>query len=211
MGVLDNLKKVRGKEKKRRGRGTSSGVGGTSGRGHKGERSRSGKKISPWFEGGQTPLYRRLPKRGFRNPSSVEYQILNVGDLNKLEDGTVVNKVLLYEKGFVKRNKAIKILGNGELTKKLTIEDIKVSKSAKDKVEARGGSVVVIEKKLEEAKPEEIEEIKGSENNIKKEETDKEGEIKEEDARVEEKEEVIMEEKVEEEVEEEVEKDSGEE
>ena len=129
---------------------------------------------------------------------------MNVGDLNKLEDGAVVNKVLLYEKGFVKRNKAIKILGNGELTKKLTIEDIKVSKSAKDKVEARGGSVVVIEKKLEEGKPEETEKIKGSENNIKKEKSDKEGEIKEEDAQVEEKEEVIMEEKVEKEVEKEV-------
>ncbi|OYD16146.1 50S ribosomal protein L15 [candidate division WOR-3 bacterium JGI_Cruoil_03_44_89] len=141
MAELHNLKKIKGKPRKRRGRGASSGVGGTSGRGHKGAGARAGKKISPWFEGGQTPLYRRLPKRGFHSPSPVDYEVVNVKELNKFEDGTVVNEELLRTSGLVKRKNPIKILGDGELTKKLTVEGLKVSTSAKEKVEARGGKV----------------------------------------------------------------------
>ncbi len=146
MAELHNLKKINTKEKKRRGRGASSGVGGTSGRGHKGERARAGKKISPWFEGGQTPLYRRLPKRGFRNPSAIVYEVVNVKQLNKFEDGTVVNEKLLRTSGLIKKKKPVKILGDGELTKKLTIEGIKVSASAKEKIEARGGRISINDK-----------------------------------------------------------------
>lgn len=141
MVELHNLKKIKGKTRKRRGRGASSGVGGTSGRGHKGTGARAGKKISPWFEGGQTPLYRRLPKRGFHNPSPGDYEVVNVKELNKFEDGTVVNEKLLRTSGLVKRKNPIKILGDGELTKKLTVEGLKLSTSAREKVEAMGGKV----------------------------------------------------------------------
>ncbi len=142
MTELHNLKKINTSEKKRRGRGASSGVGGTSGRGHKGERARAGKKISPWFEGGQTPLYRRLPKRGFHNPSAVGYEVVNVKELNRFKNGTVINEQLLRTSGLVKRKRPIKILGDGKLEKKLTVDGLKVSMSAKEKIEAKGGSII---------------------------------------------------------------------
>ena len=143
MAELHNLKKVCTKEKKRRGRGASSGVGGTSGRGHKGEKSRTGKKISPWFEGGQTPLYRRLPKRGFRNPFSKEYQVVNLEKLNRFDDDTVVDDRLLRGSGMVKRRMKIKILGDGVCEKKLIIKGLLTSKKAKEKIEAKGGSIII--------------------------------------------------------------------
>jgi large subunit ribosomal protein L15 len=146
MAELNNLKKIKTRVEKRRGRGASSGVGGTSGRGDKGEGARAGKKISPWFEGGQTPLYRRLPKKGFHNPSAVVYEVINVKELNRFEDGTVVNEELLRTSGLIKRKTPIKILGEGKLTKKITIEGIKVSMSAKKKIEARGGRISLNDK-----------------------------------------------------------------
>lgn len=168
MAMLENLKKIVTKEKKRRGRGASSGVGGTSGRGSKGEKARTGKKISPWFEGGQTPLYRRLPKRGFTNPSSIDYEILNVADLNRFEDGSVINEDLLRDEGLLKKNKKAKILGSGVLVKRLTVEDVKLSRSAKEKIEGVGGTVVTgIAKKEEVEQTEEVmaEKPEGEEKN----------------------------------------------
>ncbi len=173
--MLNALKKISRKKRKRRGRGVSSGVGGTSGRGNKGERSRAGKKISPWFEGGQTPLYRRLPKRGFKNPVAVDYEILNICDLNRFDDGTVISEEYLYDKGLIKMGRRVKILGKGGLNRKLTIEGIRLSSSAKDKIEAAGGSVVL--ETVEEKQPKEETEKgreKGEEGVEKKEKEEKE-------------------------------------
>jgi large subunit ribosomal protein L15 len=131
---LNDLKPARGakKKKKRVGRGTSSGFGKTCGRGHKGQKSRSGGTKGPRFEGGQTPLYRRLPKRGFKNyPFKKEYAILNVSDLAKFEGE--VNKEALKVSGL------LKILGNGEIKKALTVKADKFSKSARKKIEGAGG------------------------------------------------------------------------
>ncbi|MCD5383539.1 50S ribosomal protein L15 [candidate division WOR-3 bacterium] len=141
MAELHKLVKVCKKEKKRRGRGTSSGVGGTSGRGHKGQKARAGKKISPWFEGGQTPLHRRLPKRGFRNPFSVRYEVVNVGELNRFEDETIIDDNLLRKSSLANRKRKIKILGDGELEKRLIIKGLMTSKKAKEKIESKGGRV----------------------------------------------------------------------
>ncbi|GBG95360.1 50S ribosomal protein L15 [Ligilactobacillus salitolerans] len=125
------------------GRGTSSGNGKTSGRGQKGQKARS--KVRLGFEGGQMPLFRRMPKRGFNNINRKEYAILNVETLNKFEDGAEVTPVLLVESGLVKNaNDGIKILGNGELTKKLTVKANKFSASAKAAIEAAGGQTEVI-------------------------------------------------------------------
>lgn len=133
------------KETKRLGRGTGSGQGKTAGRGQKGQKSRSGKKPRPGFEGGQMPLYRRLPKRGFTNIHKKEYAIINIDELNRFEDNTIVTPELLVEEGIVKKlASGVKVLGNGEIEKKLTVRAHKFSKSAVEKIEASGGKVEVI-------------------------------------------------------------------
>ena len=134
------------KTSKRLGRGTGSGLGKTSGKGHKGQNARSGGGVRPGFEGGQLPLFRRLPKRGFSNAMfKTEYATINVSDLEKFEDGAVVTPELLKEMGIVKSQLAgIKVLGNGELTKKLTVKANKFSASAVEKIEAIGGKAEVI-------------------------------------------------------------------
>ena len=127
------------------GRGSSSGNGKTSGRGQKGQKSRSGGGVRLGFEGGQTPLFMRLPKRGFTNINRKDFAIVNLDVLNRFEDGTEVTPTTLIEAGIVKDAKSgIKILGNGELTKKLSVKAAKFSKSAQTAIEAAGGSVEVI-------------------------------------------------------------------
>ena len=134
------------KERKRLGRGTSSGTGKTSGKGHKGQNARTGGGVRPGFEGGQTPLFRRLPKRGFSNAMfKTEYAVINLSDLNKFEDGAIVTPELLKEMGLVKKQlSGIKVLGNGTIEKKVTVKANKFSKSAVEKIEAIGGKVEVI-------------------------------------------------------------------
>ena len=134
------------KTSKRLGRGTGSGLGKTSGKGHKGQNARSGGGVRPGFEGGQLPLFRRLPKRGFSNAMfKKEYATINVSDLEKFEDGAVVTPELLKEMGILKKQLAgVKVLGNGELTKKLTVKAHKFSSSAVEKIEAIGGKAEVI-------------------------------------------------------------------
>ena len=127
------------------GRGLGSGLGKTSGKGQKGQKSRSGGVKRPGFEGGQRPLYLRLPKRGFYNKFGKDYVEINVSVLNRLEDGTVVEPVMLIEEGVVKNIRdGIRILGNGELTKKLTVQAMGFSKSAEEKIVAAGGKIEVI-------------------------------------------------------------------
>ena len=132
--------------KKRVGRGSGSGLGKTSGRGQKGQKARSGGSINPVFEGGQLPLYRRLPKRGFSNyPFKKEYAVINLSDLNIFEDGTVVTPALLKERGIVKKQlSGIKVLGEGQLEKKLTVQAHKFSKNAIDKINESGSKAEVI-------------------------------------------------------------------
>ena len=126
---------------KRLGRGTSSGHGKTAGKGHKGQNARSGGGVRPGFEGGQLPLFRRLPKRGFSNAQfKVRYATINVSDLDKFEDGAVVSPELLKEMGIIKKQlSGIKVLGNGNLTKKLTVKAHKFSAVAVEKIEKMGG------------------------------------------------------------------------
>lgn len=132
--------------KKRVGRGPGSGLGKTCGKGQKGQKARSGASINPVFEGGQLPLYRRLPKRGFSNHLfRKEYAVINVEDLNKFENGTVVTPALLKEKGIIKKQlKGIKVLGNGKLEKKLTIQAHKFTTSALEKIKESGSKAEVI-------------------------------------------------------------------
>ena len=133
------------KARKRRGRGTATGQGKTGGRGMNGQKSRSGGGVRLGFEGGQMPLYRRLPKRGFTNIFGTVYTTLNVGDLNRFDAGTEVTPELLIEKGVLKQVKdGVKILVSGELTKGMTIKAHKFSKSAVEKIEAAGGKAEVI-------------------------------------------------------------------
>ena len=135
---------VEKKSRNRVGRGIGSGNGKTAGKGHKGQKARTGGKIRRGFEGGQTPLYRRIPKRGFNNIFSTEYACVNVSDLERFEDGTVVNMELLVKEGIVRRELAgLKVLGNGTLTKKVTLEAKKFSNAAKEKIEAVGGKIEV--------------------------------------------------------------------
>lgn len=144
---LHELKPAEGsrKERKRVGRGMASGHGKTSGRGHKGQKARSGGGVRPGFEGGQNPLYRRLPKRGFKNPFRKEYAIINLDTLNRFEEGTNVTPELLIEKGIVKNVRhGIKVLGNGEINVKLTVSAHKFSQSAVEKIEAAGGKTEVV-------------------------------------------------------------------
>lgn len=125
----------------RKGRGTGSGNGKTAGKGHKGQNARSGGGVRPGFEGGQIPLYRKLPKRGFKNaPFKKVYAIVNVEALNNFEDGTVVDAALLLENRVIRKElDGLKVLGNGELTKKLTVKAAVFSATAKEKIEAAGG------------------------------------------------------------------------
>ena len=128
----------------RKGRGPGSGNGKTAGKGHKGQNARSGGGVRPGFEGGQIPLYRRLPKRGFNNIFVKQYAIINVQDLNVFEDGATVSIDTLIENGIVKKAyDGLKVLGNGELSKKLTVEAAVFSASAKEKIEAAGGKTEV--------------------------------------------------------------------
>ena len=130
---------------KRLGRGSGSGLGKTSGKGHKGAKARSGGGKRPGFEGGQMPLTRQLPKRGFTNIFAKEYAIVNVEDLEIFENGTVVTVEMLVEKKIVRKElDGLKILGGGELTKKLTVKAVKFTGSAKEKIEAVGGTAEVI-------------------------------------------------------------------
>ena len=130
---------------KRLGRGTGSGLGKTSGKGHKGAKARSGGGKRPGFEGGQMPLTMRLPKRGFTNKWRTEYVAINVDRLEVFEDGQVVSPVELIEMGIIKKiEDGVKIMGNGELTKKLTVRATKFTASAKEKIEAVGGKAEVI-------------------------------------------------------------------
>ena len=126
------------------GRGTGSGLGKTAGKGHKGQKARSGGSIRRGFEGGQTPLYRRIPKRGFKNHFAKEYAVVNVCDLERFENDTVVNADLLISEGLIKKElDGVKVLGTGDLTKKLTVVAKKFSDSAKSKIEAVGGKIEV--------------------------------------------------------------------
>lgn len=144
---LHELRPAEGAKKspKRIGRGTGSGWGKSAGKGQKGQNSRSGGGVRPGFEGGQMPLYRRLPKRGFTNIFAKEYTCINIDRLNIFEDGTEVTPELLLQTGMVKKlNDGIKILGNGNIEKKLTVKANKISKAAAEKIEAAGGKVEVI-------------------------------------------------------------------
>ncbi len=131
---------------KRLGRGSSSGTGKTSGKGHKGQKARSGGGVRPGFEGGQLPLYRRIPKRGFSNADfKIRYATINVSDLNRFEDGTTVSPELLKETGMIKNQlNGIKVLGSGTLSKKLTVRAHKFSETAKKAIETVGGKAEVI-------------------------------------------------------------------
>ncbi|MEH7300501.1 MULTISPECIES: 50S ribosomal protein L15 [Neobacillus] len=144
---LHELKPAEGsrKERKRLGRGIGSGQGKTAGKGHKGQNARSGGGVRLGFEGGQTPLFRRLPKRGFTNVSRKEYAVVNLDALNRFEEGTEVTPELLIETGVVSNEKAgIKILAKGNVEKKLTVKAHKFSSAAKEAIEAAGGTTEVI-------------------------------------------------------------------
>ena len=144
---LHNMKPAEGarKQRKRVGRGTGSGHGKTSGRGHDGQNARSGGGVRLGFEGGQIPLFQRLPKRGFTNINRKEYAIVNLETLNRFEDGTEVTPELLIESGIVSNAKSgIKILGNGILEKKITVKAHKFSASAKEAIEKAGGQTEVV-------------------------------------------------------------------
>ena len=133
------------KETKRIGRGHGSGQGKTAGKGHKGQKARSGGGVRPGFEGGQTALARRIPKRGFNNIFGTEYAVVNVSDLERFTDGTVVDTELLKASGLVKKElDGVKILGNGEITKNLTVKAAKFSAAAKEKIEKAGGKAEVM-------------------------------------------------------------------
>ena len=144
---LNELSPAPGSVKKafRVGRGNGSGAGKTAGKGHKGQNARSGGGVRPGFEGGQMPLQRRIPKRGFVNIFATRYEAINVDQLNRFEDGSVVDKAAIVGAGLVKNTRdGIKILGRGELTKKLTVKVAAFSEGAKSKIEAAGGKAEVV-------------------------------------------------------------------
>ncbi|MCL8206529.1 MAG: 50S ribosomal protein L15 [Actinomycetia bacterium] len=143
---LHELKPAPGSKTKktRRGRGIGSGLGKTAGRGQKGQKARSGGGVRPGFEGGQMPLVRRLPKRGFKNPFRVEYEVVNVGQLNIFEPGTEVTPELLRARRLVRRDLPVKILGEGELDRPLVVRAQAFSASAREKIVAASGTAEVI-------------------------------------------------------------------
>ena len=144
---LHELSPAEGSAKKpyRKGRGPASGNGKTAGKGHKGQNARSGGGVRPGFEGGQIPLYRKLPKRGFTNHFAKKYAIVNVSDLNAFEDGAVINAEVLLEKRIIRKAlDGVKVLGRGELTKKVTVEAAIFSAGAKEKIESVGGKCEVV-------------------------------------------------------------------
>ncbi|WP_334109684.1 50S ribosomal protein L15 [Thermodesulfitimonas autotrophica] len=143
---LAELKPAPGARRKpvRKGQGIGSGLGKTAGRGHKGQKARSGGGVRPGFEGGQMPLARRMPKRGFTNIFKREYVIINLGQLNRFEDGAVVTPEVLREAGLIKKKGAVKILGSGELKKALTVRAHAFSQGAAAKIAAAGGKAEVI-------------------------------------------------------------------
>src|SRR2546427_261901 len=132
---------------KRRGKGAATGLGGTAGKGHKGKKARTGGKIPAWFEGGQMPVQRRLPKRGFKNFGRVEYQVLNTGQLAKVAANTVVDRAWLKDQGLVRRQGPVKLLAKGEIKVALTVKVDAASAAAARAVEAAGGRVEVITSK----------------------------------------------------------------
>ena len=140
---LNNLAPSEGarKDKKRVGRGPGSGTGKTAARGHKGARARTGYSASPGFEGGQMPLHRRLPKRGFKNIFKAEYVLVSLDALDTFESGTTIDHQALVEAGFVKKAGPIKILANGDITKAVTVKVDKVSQGARDRITAAGGTI----------------------------------------------------------------------
>jgi len=145
---LNELRPAEGsvQERFRKGRGPGSGNGKTAGKGHKGQNARSGGGVRPGFEGGQFPIYRQLPKRGFNNKRfATVYATVNVSDLNRFEDGAIVDiQTLLDARVIRKAQDGLKVLGNGEITKKLTVQAMKFSATAKEKIEAAGGNCEVI-------------------------------------------------------------------
>ena len=144
---LESLSPVKGSVSKRKrvGRGHGSGLGKTSGRGHKGAGQRSGNKKRPWFEGGQMPLARRLPRRGFTNIFREEIQIVNIGDLEEIKDNVTIDPVFLEKNGYIKSSmKPVKVLGNGKISKKIKISASAFSASAKDKIEKAGGEIILL-------------------------------------------------------------------
>lgn len=144
---LHELQPVEGsrKERNRVGRGIGSGNGKTSGRGHKGQKARSGGGVRPGFEGGQNPLFRRIPKRGFNNVNRKDYAIVNLTDLNKFEDGTEVTPTALIEAKVIKKElSGVKVLATGKIERKLTVKAHKFSSSAKEAIEAAGGTCEVL-------------------------------------------------------------------
>ncbi len=148
MADLSNLRRPEGahRDRKRLGRGPGSGLGKTSGRGHKGHKARTGGNTHPWFEGGQMPLQRRVPKRGFKNPFRKEYQIVNLRELSRLEEETITLEVLqahrLIDLG---KGRPVKILGEGRIGRKVTVQAHAASAGAKSKIEAAGGSIELLE------------------------------------------------------------------
>jgi large subunit ribosomal protein L15 len=143
---LHELSPAEGSAKKpyRKGRGPASGNGKTAGKGHKGQNARSGGGVRPGFEGGQIPLYRKLPKRGFTNHFAKKYAIVNVSDLNRFEDGAVVDAQALLAARIIRDvQDGVKVLGNGEITKKVTVKAAVFSATAKEKIEAAGGTTEV--------------------------------------------------------------------
>ena len=146
MSDLHNLRRPEGANtgRKRLGRGPGSGKGKTSGKGHKGQKARTGHhRIPAWFEGGQMPLQRRVPKRGFTNPFRVEYEVVNVGQLEALSEAEITLEVL-HAHRLASKNKLVKILGDGDMKRKITVRAHKVSASARAKIEAAGGSVELV-------------------------------------------------------------------
>ena len=144
---LESLKKTpEFTSRKRVGRGPGSGMGKTATRGENGQKKRSGASIPAWFQGGQSPLYRRIPKRGFNNTRfETKYAVINLNDLNRFDDGTVVTPELLKEKGIIKKQlDGVKVLGYGELEKKITIKAHRFSSAAVTKIESKGGKAEVI-------------------------------------------------------------------
>ncbi|MCK4308095.1 50S ribosomal protein L15 [candidate division WOR-3 bacterium] len=143
--ILSNLKAPQQKKRKRVGRGEASGHGKTAGRGTKGQLSRSGSRKRASFEGGQTPLIRRIPKRGFKNPCRKEYETVNVGILERFRAKSVIDPIFLKEKGITKKRLPIKVLGDGEITKSFTVKVHKFSENAKKKIEKAGGKTEIVD------------------------------------------------------------------